>query len=189
MAKPEKKEPKARLGKERWLHAALEMIAQEGGEKVRIEALASKLGVTKGSFYHHFRDRQDFTEQVVDFWVTRFNQYVIETIGIIEGSGEDRFKSLVNLISRENLGGFDTTMRAWAARDPNIGKKVREVDNARYTFVRQLFSEMGFEDKDLELRTRIWLVFAAASTNVHFPNCDGVEENLLSASSDFFIRR
>ena len=73
--------PQMKLGKERWLRTALESIAREGDGKLRIDALAWELNVTKGSFYHHFRDRQEFVDQVVDFWVERYNRYVIETIG------------------------------------------------------------------------------------------------------------
>ena len=68
----------ARSDKEVWLRAALETVATEGGENLRIEPLARRLGLTKGSFYHHFRDRQDFIDQMVDYWVERFNRYVVE---------------------------------------------------------------------------------------------------------------
>ena len=34
-------------------------MADEGMAGVRVEALAKRFGVTKGSFYWHFKDRQD----------------------------------------------------------------------------------------------------------------------------------
>ena len=52
----------SRLNKNSWLALALDVLAQEGRAKIQIEYLAKKLGVTKGSFYAHFQDRNNFTE-------------------------------------------------------------------------------------------------------------------------------
>ena len=38
-----------------WLDAGLELLADEGAPAVTIERLTGKLGVTKGSYYHHFK--------------------------------------------------------------------------------------------------------------------------------------
>ena len=40
-----------------WLSAGLEALRKGGVAAVRVERLAADVGVTKGSFYHHFRDR------------------------------------------------------------------------------------------------------------------------------------
>ena len=45
-----------------WITAALEAMRRGGVEAVAVEAIAVKLGVTKGSFYWHFRDRSDLLE-------------------------------------------------------------------------------------------------------------------------------
>src|SRR5258706_15046831 len=46
-----------RLGREEWIAAGLRAIAPQGADAVRGERLAETLGVTKGSFYLHFKDR------------------------------------------------------------------------------------------------------------------------------------
>lgn len=176
-----------RNSRETWLRKALETIARDGDKGVRIDALARDLNITKGSFYHHFRDRQDFIDQVVDFWVERYNRYVIETIEQFEGSPEDRLRSLMKLLKREELDAYDMTFRAWAVHDPGIAKRVRQVDLTRYGFIRGLFEEMGFEGTDLELRTRIWLVFAAANATVSFPVSSEIGEDLFVESHAFFV--
>ena len=185
----EKGTPQMRLGKERWLRTALEAIAREGDGKLRIDALARELNVTKGSFYHHFRDRQEFIDQVVGFWVERYNHYVIETIGQLEGPAEYRLLSLMKLVKREGLDLYDTTFRAWAAHDGRIAEKVRQVDHARYVFIRGLFDDMRFSGDELELRTRIWLVFAAASSSVSFPGDAGGIDDPFVASHEIFTRK
>ena len=176
-----------RVDKERWLRTALEVVEKEGGGAIRIDGLARRLKVTKGSFYHHFKDRHDFIDQMVDYWVERFNTYVIDQIQHVAGSPEDRLLTLMRLVKREGLDLYDITFRAWAAQDPKIAAKVREVDLARYRFIRSLFAEIGFEGEELELRTRIWLVVAAANSTVTFPD-DGTGD-LFEKSHPFFVRK
>ena len=182
------KQKGSRVDKELWLRTALEAVAHTNGGKVSIDALAKKLGVTKGSFYHHFRNRQDFVDQIVEFWVQRFNVYVIETIGASEGSGEEKLLSLMKLVKSEGLNLYDTTFRAWGAKDPKIAAKVHQVDIARYEFLKTLFGEMGFVGEELETRTRLWLIFASAQAAVNFPDSSPNPDDFVALSHEFFTR-
>ena len=40
-------------------------LARHGIESVRVEVLARDLGVSKGSFYWHFRDRSELLEKLL----------------------------------------------------------------------------------------------------------------------------
>jgi AcrR family transcriptional regulator len=51
-----------------WLNAGLQALRKGGVGAVRVERLAADVGVTKGSFYHHFRDRGALLEEVLDYW-------------------------------------------------------------------------------------------------------------------------
>ena len=64
----------ARLSKEEWLARALEVLGKKGAGELTIESLARRLGVTKGSFYWHFKDRADFFRQLIEFWDENFTQ-------------------------------------------------------------------------------------------------------------------
>ena len=45
---------------------------------MRIEPLARTLGVTKGGFYRHFKDRQSLLEEMLDAWERTGVDEVIE---------------------------------------------------------------------------------------------------------------
>ena len=51
-----------------WLRAAETRLAQHGIESVRVEVLARDLGVSKGSFYWHFRDRNELLDKLLGRW-------------------------------------------------------------------------------------------------------------------------
>lgn len=52
--------------KQRLLDAGLPMLLEHGYNDLGLQALLDALGVPKGSFYHHFEDKEDFALQVVD---------------------------------------------------------------------------------------------------------------------------
>lgn len=52
--------------KQRLLDAGLPMLLAHGYNDLGIQALLVATGVPKGSFYHHFEDKEDFALQVVD---------------------------------------------------------------------------------------------------------------------------
>jgi TetR/AcrR family transcriptional regulator, transcriptional repressor for nem operon len=52
--------------KSRLLDAGLAMLLERGYNDMGIQALLDATGAPKGSFYHHFRDKEDFALQVLD---------------------------------------------------------------------------------------------------------------------------
>jgi TetR/AcrR family transcriptional repressor of nem operon len=52
--------------KQRMLDAGLTMLLEHGYNDLGIQALLIATGTPKGSFYHHFMDKEDFALQVVD---------------------------------------------------------------------------------------------------------------------------
>jgi AcrR family transcriptional regulator len=55
-----------RTPRDEWGDAALEALAEGGPEAVRVEALAVRLGVSKGGFYWHFTGRPALVEEMLD---------------------------------------------------------------------------------------------------------------------------
>jgi TetR/AcrR family transcriptional repressor of nem operon len=52
--------------KRRLLDAGLPMLLEHGYNDLGIQALLTATRTPKGSFYHHFRDKEDFALQVID---------------------------------------------------------------------------------------------------------------------------
>ena len=69
-----------RQSRKSWLEAALQALARGGIDRVRVESLAKDLGVTKGSFYWHFKDREQFFDEMLSFWAEQSTQTVITNV-------------------------------------------------------------------------------------------------------------
>ena len=96
----------ARLSKEEWLARALEVLGKKGAGELTVESLARQLGVTKGSFYWHFRDRADFFRQLIEYWDEHFTQTVIAKISGQGVPAEERLLELMRLVQTKRLDRF-----------------------------------------------------------------------------------
>lgn len=151
-----------RLSREEWLSQALDYLAQEGKAKLTIDKLVGALGVTKGSFYWHFRDRDDFQQSLVKYWDNRYTQVVAERVEQLSGSSNDRLLAIMEIVCKDDLARYDIAVRAWAAQEPSVAMLVRSVDESRLRFVRSLFAEMGFRGTELDMRARSFVQAVAS---------------------------
>jgi AcrR family transcriptional regulator len=55
-------------GTAKWIKAALAELAEGGVDRVRVEMVAERLGVTKGGFYRRFKDRRALLGAILDTW-------------------------------------------------------------------------------------------------------------------------
>ena len=67
-----------RLSRLSWIKTAFDTLYEEGIEQVRVERLAKKLKVTKGSFYWHFRDRAELLDALIEYWNDEMTRTVLE---------------------------------------------------------------------------------------------------------------
>jgi TetR/AcrR family transcriptional regulator, transcriptional repressor for nem operon len=55
--------------KQRLIETGMAMLLQHGYNDLGIQALLEATAIPKGSFYHHFRDKEDFVLQAVDAYM------------------------------------------------------------------------------------------------------------------------
>ena len=142
-----------RQSKESWLNAALKALANGGIDKVRVESLAKNLGVTKGSFYWHFKDREQFLDELLSFWAEQSTQTVITNPNYPTDSKE-RVRAVAEDIVRRDLGKMDPHIRSWTRYDKRRGKVVAKIDKMRFEFLRALFLAAGFSITGASLRAQ-----------------------------------
>jgi len=142
-----------RQSKKSWLDAALQALASGGVDKVRVESLAKNLGVTKGSFYWHFKDREQFLDELLSFWAEQSTQTVITNPNYPTDSKE-RVRAVAEDIVRRDLGKMDPHIRSWTQYDKRRGKVVAKIDKMRFEFLRALFLAAGFSITGASLRAQ-----------------------------------
>ncbi len=148
---------KSRLSREEWLAEALHVLAEDPTH-LRVDQLAQRLGVSKGSFYWHFENREAFVHALAEYWKDADTMSVVRAIGAVDGGPKEQFREMIRTIVQERMARYDFAVRAWARIEPSIAPIIREVDEIRMNNVRSLFAGMGFEEPELSVRTRMFMV-------------------------------
>jgi len=146
-----------RLNRQQWLDAGLEQIAAEGAGGLRIMPIAQRLGVTKGSFYWHFRDLAGYQAALLQEWEASRTQQIIEHVETTGGDAAARLRTLMTLTLRSDAR-LAQAVRAWATTDTAVADAVARVDKKRLSYLAALLRELGWSKVD-------------ASTLAHWAYC------------------
>lgn len=142
-----------RTTKAAWIEEGLRALAAGGPEAVRVETVAASLHVTKGGFYHHFRDRQALLDAMLDTWEETLVDRAIESSDRGGGDGRTRLRRLFSAANAsEDLLALELSVRDWARRNPGVAERVRRVDSRRLAYLRPLFAEFCDDPADVEGR-------------------------------------
>lgn len=151
-----------RVTRDDWLRIAVEILARDGISAVTVNALSIQIGVTRGSFYHHFKDRKDLSREMLSFWASKWTTSIREDVSALDLDGYQSLYVLMQLIRHRKAADYDIAIRSWALHDPLARRVVTKVDNIRLDYIRGLFQKIGFEGLDLENRARLFLYYAMA---------------------------
>ena len=91
---------RTRLSEADWARAGLEALADSGIEGIRVDPLAKRLGVTKGSFYWHFKGRDELLDAMVRFWGDTEPGRVIRQVRSLSAGPEKRLELLGKVYRR-----------------------------------------------------------------------------------------
>lgn len=150
-----KGETKSQLDRSAWINAAIELLADDGLDGIRVEVLAKRLHVTKGSFYWHFKDRHDLLEAALDTWKQGRIRDILKQTRADPGREQDRLYHVIDVYSASrNRKGIriELALRDWARRDPAAAAVVQEVDAVRFETARKLFLARGLSRDEASCR-------------------------------------
>jgi AcrR family transcriptional regulator len=144
-----------------WIEAAFDALAEGGIDAVRVDPLAKRLGVTRGSFYWHFKDRDALHQAMLRAWRERASYMVFARVERTSESALARLERLLALPYSSprsaRAAAIELAIRLWARRDKDAAKAVRHIDRTRLDYFEKLLREHGVEDA----RGRAYLFYAA----------------------------
>jgi AcrR family transcriptional regulator len=143
-----------RTPRKAWIEAAQQALGGGGPEAVRVEALAASLGVSKGGFYWHFKDRQALLDEMLDNWEKTMVGDVIATVESRPVEPKAKLQQLFELASTVDFA-VELALRDWARRDREVAKRLRRIDSRRMEYLRSLFGQFCAEETDVEARSML----------------------------------
>ncbi|MFV3074355.1 TetR/AcrR family transcriptional regulator [Niveispirillum fermenti] len=155
--RPRKTPSGPRLGRDDWVLAAKKALVARGVDAVKIDRLAREIGVSRGSFYWHFKSRGELLAALLTYWRDT-NTTALRTA--IEGNGGDglaQFKALIRtwLEEKDFSPSFDNAVRDWARHSKTASALLRRVDEERTVLFCDIFRNMGYDEAECAIRARV----------------------------------
>ena len=153
------------LGRDDWLRAARLALLKGGASEVRVERLARDLRVTKGSFYWHFKDREELLELLLREWEDDFPEIIKQLKGL---RGRKALLLLLRLVveqaplGEKGMLSSDAAIFTWASVSPDVARRVNRAEKKRIKLLKQI---IGDPDRT-EILYLAWLGFVARGKRV-----------------------
>lgn len=146
-----------RLGRQDWINGARAALIDGGVAAVRVEPLAARLGVTTGSFYWHFPDRDALLAALLDDWTSTNTATLEDAAEDQSRSAEQRFGAIIDIWVNERgySPAYDSAVRDWARVSKPVAAAVKRIDKKRIALLKTVFSALGYSSDRAEVRARI----------------------------------
>jgi AcrR family transcriptional regulator len=129
-----------------WIRVALDAIASGGLKSVMVSPLAERLGVTKGSFYWHFRTRDELVDAALEYWAVDRTRQVIQRLETIHDPRE-RLRTLMTPPEPGRLVTPLDLVLEGALGDPRVARWRRLHDQLWVDFAARAWQDMGLDPR------------------------------------------
>ncbi|MEX5273218.1 MULTISPECIES: TetR/AcrR family transcriptional regulator [Kocuria] len=178
-----------------WLEAGLDILGGQGLPGLRIEALCSAVGATRGSFYHHFVDMPGYRVALLEEFELRWTSRLIDHAESIASQGPASQLQVLSddvvdsLSPREAI--IERNVRAWATQDADAATIWARIDARRLAYLTDLLRGLGYDQTESERGAR-HLALLVIGANLMSPPSSPSElrevfqpliENLLAGAS------
>jgi AcrR family transcriptional regulator len=107
------------------VNTAIDLFAEHGVRDVSVDKIAEKLGVTKGSIYHHFQNGKD---EILDHILGAFDDMIADIKNTTESAATDT--------STEKI--LSNLLLAFNGENTERGRKINRIIFADYVYVKKI---------------------------------------------------
>lgn len=143
------------LARQDWIEAAQRTLIASGVNSVKIEALASELGATRGSFYWHFADHAELLDELLASWVENNTRPFRR---VLDADGDQPLIQVLRYaevwLHNKFDPAFDAAVRDWARISETVAASVRRIDDERLDILVNIFARLGYGTREALVRAR-----------------------------------
>lgn len=177
--------PKPQLGRADWLRAAMLCLMKDGIDAVQITRLATSIGASRGSFYWHFKSRQELLDGMLDEWLAVNGQRLKQVLDQADSLDRGILSFFAIWANPDNFNSpLEQAVRDWARLDDRVLKLVQAEDAERIAIIAALFQRFNYLQQEALVRARV-LYFA--QVGYFAMNPDEAMEERMSMLDDYFF--
>jgi AcrR family transcriptional regulator len=139
-----------------WLEAAYELLIESGVDSVKILPLATKLKLSRTSFYWFFKDRNELLGALIARWRDKNTGNLVKQAGAYAETLVEAVLNVSDSWFNDALfdSRFEFAVRSWALQSPDILAEVQKADQVRLDALRSVFTRFGQDDMSADVRAR-----------------------------------
>jgi len=139
-----------------WLASAINALKSGGIDTVQITALARDLAMTRGSFYWHFKNRDDLLQAIIDEWRARNTGVMLDALKDAPSLDDGLLSLFAIWIDHTRFDAqLDQAVRDWSRHAPDIAEIVTAEDNNRIIAIAEFLFAFGFVYPETFIRARV----------------------------------
>jgi AcrR family transcriptional regulator len=164
-----------------WLDLGLKTLAKSGFTALKAEPLAKEMGVSRGSFYWHFKDIGAYHAAILKHWRDVAAEQIIANLEALSKDDNPLLVLLRRTFSSKLA--LENAVRTWATLDPMARAAVQATDRRRLSYVQTLLERSGVSPGVARSRAQIlyWAFLGFALSDQPLPKArqDAVLEELI----------
>ncbi|PLX66716.1 MAG: hypothetical protein C0603_10965 [Denitrovibrio sp.] len=126
-----------------WIECGYEILAEKGHEFITVDELSTRMGISRGSFFYHFKNRDGFIKAMMTKWVE-------DTENIIAGldySGtfEECYDKVTNGILCFDVNR-ELNIRTWGGSEQIVKDCIVEIDRKRLDSFKNIFAKLPLNE-------------------------------------------
>lgn len=147
--------PKIVATKDQWIKLGYELFSKAGFNGLNVEVMSKRLKCNRSSFYWHFKSKNVFVDNLVDFWKALYTNEVIAKVNM-EIEPQEKLYKLIDIALQEDSNlDFIFYLKKYGENNKRIKKVVNDIDIKRIEFGTDLLIEMGCSKEEASYKSVI----------------------------------
>ncbi|MEL6647461.1 MAG: TetR/AcrR family transcriptional regulator [Pseudomonadota bacterium] len=141
-----------RLTRSAWVNSGIDVLRQQGADALKAEPMARYMKTTKGSFYWHFKDVEDFQGSILTLWeqaaIVELSRVLEQETGSV-ACFQALAQSLADPAADNAVLQAESAVRAWSTNANLARDVVARVDEARLSVLTTVLKRIGIANPEV----------------------------------------
>ena len=144
----------------KWLDLGIKRFANQGFSGLNIDEMSKEVGSAKTSFYHFFGSKDEFFEQLLEYWQAEGTVRIMKEIMAFMDPVEAFHELTSQIINTNHIHErFLSQLRKYVDTNAKAKAFVEETMQLRITFLTGLYARAGLSPEHSQQRARAYMIY------------------------------
>ena len=124
-----------------YFQTAFDLLAEQGYGELKLSPLCRRLGITTGSFYHHFGSWSAFVDGLLAHWESEQTERVLR-ISRAAPDAVTRVRVMKELTATTVPHAAEAAIRMWGGGDPRVRQVQDRIDELRIAALAEILGDV-----------------------------------------------